>query len=96
MHGKLQTMQSFLLVPESEFQKINSKLDRLLSNKEAPLSAAQIMWLSNEEAMQFLHVSKSTMQTYRNRGYLKFSKVGRKIRYSRTDLQQFLESTKIK
>lgn len=89
-------MQTFILLPEVEFQQINSKLDRLLSNKNTPLNVAQTMWLSNEEAMQFLHVSKSTLQTYRNRGYIKFSKVGRKIRYSRTDLQQFLESTKIK
>jgi len=93
---KIIIMQTFILLPENELHQINSKLDRLLSNKDAPLTAIQLIWLSNDEAMEFLQVSKSTLQTYRNRGYLKFSKVGRKIRYARTDLQQFLESNKIK
>lgn len=48
-------------------------------------------WLDTEAAKALLNVkSKSTMQKLRDAGCIKFSQFGRKIRYSRKSILEFL------
>lgn len=47
--------------------------------------------LSNREASEFLDVSKSTLQRWRNNGTLPYSKVGGNIYYKRADILRMLE-----
>lgn len=47
-------------------------------------------WLTEQEAMKLLDVSKSTIQTYRRRGEIAFSQNGSKIYYRYEDLNKFL------
>ena len=48
-------------------------------------------WLTNPEALEFLQVSRPTLQRLRSSGKLPFSKVGSKLYYRRTDLERLLE-----
>ena len=48
-------------------------------------------WLSNREAMDFLDLSKATLQRYRDRGVLPYSKMGNNIYYKYADLVRVLE-----
>ena len=48
-------------------------------------------WLTNPEALEFLQVSRPTLQRLRSSGKLSFSKVGGKIYYRCADIEKLLE-----
>lgn len=48
-------------------------------------------WLDNQDALQLLHISPRTLQTLRSNGTLPFSRIGNKLYYRRTDIQQILK-----
>ncbi|HOW25114.1 MAG TPA: helix-turn-helix domain-containing protein [Bacteroidales bacterium] len=48
------------------------------------------IWLDNDEASQLLRVSKRTLQNYREKGTLSFSKFGNKIYYKAADIEKHL------
>ena len=62
----------------------------------APSSNPPKEWLTNREAMDFLDLSKSTLQRYRDEGILPFSKIGGNIFYRREDILAVLEQHRIK
>ena len=47
-------------------------------------------WLSTAQATEFLKVGKKTLKRYRDAGKLAYSKDGRKIRYKKSDLINYL------
>ena len=51
--------------------------------------------LSNREAQEFLDLSKSTLQRYRDDGTLPYSKLGQNIYYRRSDLHDALEKRRV-
>jgi MerR family transcriptional regulator, repressor of the yfmOP operon len=53
-------------------------------------------WLSSEQVCCLLMISKRTLQSYRDRGTLPFSQIGRKIYYKASDIQAYLDSHYIK
>ena len=62
-------------------------LARLNPTKSGPKE-----WLTNREAMDFLGLSKTTLQRYRASGRLPFSKIGGSIYYRYVDLVAVLEA----
>jgi len=53
-------------------------------------------WLSSDEVCCLLLISKRTLQSYRDRGILPFSQIGRKIYYKATDVDEYLNLHYIK
>lgn len=47
-------------------------------------------WLTEEEAMNYLKISKSTIQRYRRDGLLHFSQYQKQIWYKYEDINEFL------
>lgn len=47
-------------------------------------------WLNNEEVCDLLHISKRTLQTYRDTGTIPYSKIGRKCYYKTSDVERFI------
>ncbi len=88
-----------VLTIESEaFQQIVSKLEAistaLIKNKNTtPLSD---VWMDNQDVCELLHISKRTLQHYRDSGKLPFSQVGAKIYYKAGDIDDFLHSHYLK
>jgi len=78
---------------ESEaFQKIVEQLEAIKKRlceviKSNPLSE---MWMDNHDVCQILHVSKRTLQHYRDSGKIPFSQIGAKIYYKAIDIDAFL------
>lgn len=78
---------------ESEvFQQIVSRLEAisttLIRNKETtPLTD---VWMDNHDVCTLLHISKRTLQTYRDSGKIPFSQIGAKIYYKAADVDAFL------
>jgi len=48
-------------------------------------------WMQNAEVCEYLEISPRTLQRYRTNRILPFSICGKKIRYRRTDVEQFRE-----
>lgn len=52
-------------------------------------------WLTNNEAMSYLGVSKSTIQRYRRSGKLPYSKIGGKLFYKTKDIEILLDRNQV-
>lgn len=53
-------------------------------------------WLSTEEVMEMLNVSRRTIQNYRDEGKIPYTQSGRKILYPRDGVEDFLRRNMIK
>jgi len=53
-------------------------------------------WLSTEEVMEMLDVSRRTVQNYRNEGKIPYFQQGRKILYPREGIEEFLHKNMTK
>ena len=70
---------------------LRTTLPRLLSDLK-PVSSTPKEWLTNREAMDFLGLSKTTLQRYRASGRLPYSKLEGSIYYRYADLVAVLET----
>lgn len=71
----------------NQLEAINTKLNE--QKEKTPLSD---VWMDNQDVCELLHVSKRTLQHYRDKGKIPFSQVGAKIYYKATDVDEFLKS----
>jgi hypothetical protein len=53
-------------------------------------------WLTGEEVCSFLHISKRTLQTYRDTGIIPCSRIGRKYFYKTSDVERLINQLQIK
>lgn len=53
-------------------------------------------WLTTEEVMEMMSVSRRTIQNYRDQGKIPYSQEGRKILYPREGIESFLRDNMIK
>lgn len=84
--------QTLVLLPESEWQNLNNKLDAITSmiaNRNANELSSE--WIESEEARKILGISKTTWQLYRTQRQIPFSQFGRKIYVKRADLESFMQ-----
>ncbi|MFC0425175.1 helix-turn-helix domain-containing protein [Chryseobacterium scophthalmum] len=49
-------------------------------------------WLDNQEVCLMMNTTKRTLQTYKNKGLLPYSKLNRKNYYKHSDVQALLEA----
>ena len=49
-------------------------------------------WIDNQEVCGILRISKKTLQVYRDKGILPFSRIKHKIFFKPDDVKKFLES----
>lgn len=69
------------------------KVDKLCtSNGDKTLQE----WLDNQEVCAILHVSKRTLQTYRDNGTLSYSQIGHKMYYRSEDVRALMDKLKTK
>ena len=83
-----------LINPLELLIQINEKLDRIeekLRKFDASEYFEKSKILTTDETCALLHISRRTLQNYRDKRLIKFSQVGRKITYRMPDLLQFLE-----
>jgi excisionase family DNA binding protein len=91
-------MNQLMIIKEDELKELMGKLDAIittLSAKEQKVSSENY-WLTQEEAKKALNVGVRTLQNYRDNGTLSFSKVGRKIRYRKEDVESLLQKHYVK
>ena len=72
------------------YASVEAATVKLLSRIQ-PAASGPKEWLTNKEAMDFLGLSKTTLQRYRTSGKLPYSKIGGNIYYRYEDLVAILE-----
>jgi len=83
-----------LINPLELLIQINAKLDRIedkLKKIDATEYFEKSKILTIDETCGLLHVSKRTLQRYRDERLIRFSQIGNKITFRMSDVIQFLE-----
>jgi DNA-binding transcriptional MerR regulator len=65
--------------------------DRKCHRKYTPIFKEE-KWLDNQEVCLMMNITKRTLQTYKDKGLLPYSKLNRKNYYKRSDVQALLEA----
>jgi excisionase family DNA binding protein len=91
-------MKEICVIEGDGFRELVGKLDAILEafgtykKNEKKINE----WLTQQETKEVLRVSSRTLQNYRDNGALSFSKVGRKIKYKRADVESLLQKHYVK
>lgn len=85
-------MRETLTLAPADFEEIKRTLEKILKeiNSVKKQSALSETWLDNQDVCQMLHISKRTLQNYRDNGVLAFSQIGSKIYYKASDIDEHL------
>ena len=86
-----------IAIQKSAFDGMKNELKDLLEmTKGATEKYASIFnkekWLDNQEVCLMMNITKRTLQTYKDKGLLPYSKLNRKNYYKRSDVQALLEA----
>ncbi len=81
-----------ITIEDVAFQEIVNKLEAISSklNKNKETTPLNEIWMDNQDVCELLHISKRTLQHYRDTGKLPFSQIGAKIYYKASDIDTFL------
>lgn len=84
-----------ITIESDAFQQIVTRLEAISTklNQQKDTTPLSDVWMDNQDVCALLHISKRTLQHYRDSGKLPFSQVGAKIYYKATDVDKFLEES---
>lgn len=74
------------LIKTKDIKELKNELKNIRNDNVA----MQDIWLNTFETAKFLNVSTKTLKRYRDKGKLSYSKDGRKIRYKKSDIIEYL------
>ncbi len=77
-----------LLVLSQEIKDLKARIELLRHSRAEVLKDT---WIDNQDVLQTLHISKRTLQTFRDNGTLPYSKVKGKFYYKVSDVEQLLQ-----
>jgi excisionase family DNA binding protein len=82
-----------ITIESQAFQKIVDQLEAIQQklNQQKETTPLSDVWMDNQDVCELLHISKRTLQHYRDTGKIPFSQVGAKIYYKAIDVDDFLE-----
>ena len=78
--------EAMVTLPKSVINQLFKDIAEIRNLQVQMLGKDKEVWMSEEEACEWLGITKSTMQSYRCRGRIKqdtWRRVGRKIEYNR-------------
>ncbi|WP_223033342.1 helix-turn-helix domain-containing protein [Hanstruepera marina] len=77
-----------LLALSQEIKDLKARIELLRHSRAEVLKDS---WIDNQDVLQTLHISKRTLQTFRDNGTLPYSKVKGKFYYKVSDVEQLLQ-----
>jgi len=86
-----------LAIQKSALDGMKNELKALLeltenaTQKYTPIFKEE-QWLDNQEVCLMMNITKRTLQSYKSKGLLPYSKLNRKNYYKRSDVQALLEA----
>lgn len=86
-----------IIVIESEaYKNLIAKLDAALQANSTKCNSIFDEYVSNEDFIKLLGITKHTAVNYRNKGLINYYQFERKIYYKKTDISDFFEKFKVK
>lgn len=82
-----------IIAHQQMIMRLKSRIEEILKNYR-PVMNGEI-YLSGEDVCKLLHISKRTLQQYRDDHILPYIQIGGKIIYKETDLMSVLEQNYI-
>ena len=82
-------MEETLLEIKSALETLTERINKLELTESKEI-------LDNQDVMQMLNISSRTLQNYRDHGIITYSKLGGKIFYSRSNIEQLIEKNTVK
>lgn len=89
----------YLAIEKEAYEKLTEgivalkrRVNELCPGDKGALGAG---WIENAELSRSLNISIRTLQTYRERGILGFSMIGRKIYYKTNDLERLIANNRV-
>ena len=83
-----------IITQQEMIKRLRSRIEQILKNYR-PVMNGEI-YLSGEDVCKLLHISKRTLQQYRDDNILPYIQIGGKIIYKETDLLGILEQNYIR
>lgn len=86
-----------IAIQKSVLEGMKNELKALLeltenaTKKYTPIFEEEL-WLDNQEVCLIMNITKRTLQTYKDKGLLPYSRLNRKNYYKRSDVQALLEA----
>lgn len=86
-----------IAIEKSTLERMKNDIKELLeltenaTQKYSPIFK-QEKWLDNQEVCLMMNITKRTLQTYKDKGLLPYSKLNRKNYYKLSDVQALLEA----
>ena len=77
-----------LLALSQEIKDLKARIELL---RHTRVEVLKDTWIDNQDVLQTLHLSKRTLQTFRDNGTLPYSKVKGKFYYKVSDVEQLLQ-----
>jgi hypothetical protein len=74
----------------ARFEQFVQRINSLCSSRDKGLTK----WLDNQEVCLILHISKRTLQTYRDNGTLPYSQINHKMYYKLEDVERVMQYAK--
>lgn len=88
-----------IIIDEKTFMRLLKHMEELkqkikeISDKTLPTRLGD--WVDSEQVCRMLNISKRTLQNYRDKGVIPYSRIERKMYYKQDDVLKFLESNRI-
>ena len=77
-----------ILALSQDIKDLKARIELLRQSRAEVLKDT---WIDNQDVLQTLHISKRTLQTFRDNGTLPYSKVKGKFYYKVSDVEQLLQ-----
>ncbi|TKC05863.1 helix-turn-helix domain-containing protein [Pedobacter frigoris] len=86
-----------IAIQKSALDRMNNELKALLQLTKNAMGKYILIfkaekWLDNQEICLMMNITKRTLQTYKDKGLLSYSKLNRKNYYKLSDVQALLEA----
>ncbi len=93
---KKQQKMNTIFSQQDDIQKLNEKVDKIISWFNNLDIIHPNRTYTNKELCKKLNVCTKTLQNYRDSGWIEFTQVGRKIIYTDTQVQRFIDNHRVK
>ncbi len=77
-----------ILALSQDIKDLKARIDLLRQSRAEVLKDT---WIDNQDVLHTLHISKRTLQTFRDNGTLPYSKIKGKFYYKVSDVEQLLQ-----
>lgn len=85
-----------ITIEAEAYKNLMAKIDAVLQSKFDGSNSIFDEYVSNEDFIKLLGITKHTAVNYRNKGLITYYQFERKIYYKRTDINAFFEKFKVK